>query len=110
MQHKLQFTEGAAQDAEAYREYILSQSNDDVAADTWVSGLLVAADSLKQLPQRCALIPEHKSFRFELRSLLYSSHRIIFRIDGNTVHVLRIYHAAARPLRSLRQRPSPPKK
>jgi len=92
-------------DAEEYREYILRQSNDSMAADAWWFGLFEAIISLETLPGRCPQIEERDHFDLPLQQLLYASHRILFWIDGHTVHIARVYPSAARALRSLRQRP-----
>jgi len=98
-------TDPAARDAEEYRAYILRQSNDSVTADAWWFRLLEAILSLENLPGRCPRIEERDNFDLPLQQLLYASHRILFWIEGQTVTVARIYPSAARPLRSLRQRP-----
>jgi plasmid stabilization system protein ParE len=40
------------------------------------------------------VIPEQEDFSFEIRHLIYFSHRIIFRVerDRNRVVVFRVYH------------------
>jgi plasmid stabilization system protein ParE len=52
--------------------------------------------SLEDLPERCSVIPEQAEFPFELRHLMYFSHRIIFRVEGekNRVVIVRIYHGS----------------
>jgi hypothetical protein len=92
----------ALAEAEAYIQYIQQQSHDDYAAQAWWDGLLEAILSLEVLPGRCSLIPERFRIKQELRHLLYASHRIIFRTQPGKVTVLRIYHTAQSPLRSLR--------
>lgn len=94
----------ALEDIEKQYRYILQQSNDSVAADKWFQGVFAIADTLAYLPSRCKRIPEQNGFDLDLRQLLYESHRLIFHIDGNLVEILRVYHAAGRPLTSLRQR------
>jgi plasmid stabilization system protein ParE len=98
-------TDTAREEAERYAGFIQRRSNDDVASHQWWNGLLDAILSLESLPARCPRIPEQDNFDFPLHQLLYASHRIIFRIDAEVVRVLRVYPAAARPLRSLNQRP-----
>jgi hypothetical protein len=59
-----------------------------------------ASYSLEDLPERCPSIPEQSEFTFEIRHLLYFSHRIIFAIEGakKRVVIYRIYHSARLPL------------
>ena len=103
--YAVQVAKPALKEAEAYADFILSQSNDHFASDAWWNGLLDALHSLETMPARCPQIPEQANFDRPLRQLLYASHRIIFTIDGKTVRVFRIYPSQARPLRSLRQKP-----
>ncbi len=103
--YRINITDTAREEAETYAAFILEKSNDSVASDRWWNGLLDAILSLESLPASCTRIPEQPNFDFPLYQLLYFSHRIIFRIDGDVVRILRVYHTAARPLRSLRQRP-----
>jgi hypothetical protein len=105
MSYKVQVAATARREAEAYHLYIVKKSNDNLPADMWWNGLLDALDTLRSLPARCPRIPEQDKFDSPLYQLLYASHRIIFGIDKDVVRVFRVYPAASRPLRSLRQRP-----
>ena len=62
------------------------------------SGLLTAIRSLRDNPERFPLADEAADLGMELRELLYgrrrSVYRILFTIEGQTVNVLRIRHAA----------------
>lgn len=68
------------------------------AAARWFAGIVDAINSLEQLPARCPLAPENGHFAEEIRQLLYGARRDVFRIlftiQGNTVHVLHIRHGA----------------
>ncbi len=70
------------------------------AADRWYLGLVTAILSLEELPERCPSIPEQDEFQFEIRQLIYFSHRIIFRVlhESNIVIVYRVYHGSRRGL------------
>jgi len=70
------------------------------AAERWFRGLVQAIHSLEELPERCPLIPEQEEFAMEIRHLIYFSHRIIFRVEGERkrVVVYRVYHGARKPL------------
>jgi plasmid stabilization system protein ParE len=89
----------ALTDAEEYVDFIRSNREQPIAAERWWNGLLEAIFSLEQMPQRCAVVPEHKHFAEELRHLLYFSHRIIFAISSEQVTILRIYHVSRQPIR-----------
>lgn len=65
-------------------------------ADRWVDGILRAIRTLDQLPQRFPLSPESEWYGNNLRELYYgkrrNTYRIMFKIEGNVVYVLRIRH------------------
>ena len=72
------------------------------AASRWLAGLEEAVLSLRDMPERCGLAPEHKQLKFELRQYIYGKrsgrYRILFVVRGNHVHVLEVRHGARRPL------------
>ncbi|MGH9616844.1 MAG: type II toxin-antitoxin system RelE/ParE family toxin [Acidobacteriaceae bacterium] len=100
MEFKVEITKTALADAEGYFCFVRDESHDLLAAERWWNGLVDRILSLESLPRRCPVIPEQNFFADEVRHLVYASHRIIFRIDDNTVTVLRIYHGARRPLKA----------
>ena len=63
-------------------------------ADRWIDAIYETIASLRSSPHRCPLAREDEVFTEELRQLIYKSHRIIFTIRGQTVHVLHVRHAA----------------
>jgi plasmid stabilization system protein ParE len=62
------------------------------------SGLLGAIRTLGNNPESCPLADETADLGLDLRELLYGRrrgvYRILFTIEGQTVNVLRIRHAA----------------
>jgi plasmid stabilization system protein ParE len=60
--------------------------------------LLAAIRSLTTNPERCPLASEVSELGLELRELLYGKrpgvYRILFTIDGQTVNIVRVRHAA----------------
>jgi mRNA-degrading endonuclease RelE of RelBE toxin-antitoxin system len=60
-------------------------------------------DTLGENPDRCALAPESKKLRRDLRQLLFGRKpnvfRVIFSIHEDEVEVVRIRRASRRPLR-----------
>ena len=62
------------------------------------AGLLAAIRTLANSPDRCPLADEAADLGLDLRELLYGRrctvYRILFTIDGQTVNVLRVRHAA----------------
>ena len=49
-------------------------------AERWQEGLEQATVSLETFPRRCPLAHENESFPYEVRQLLYASHRILFTL------------------------------
>ena len=100
MGFQVDITEPALSDAEEYVRFIRETKKEPEAAGRWFRGLVQAIYSLEDLPERCPVIPEQPEFRFEIRHLIYFSHRIIFRVDAGTkrVVVYRVYPGAKRPL------------
>ena len=63
----------------------------------WHDGVLALIQSLKDNPQRFGLAHESDEFPYELREMLYGSgrrktHRVLFRIVGNLVEILVVWH------------------
>jgi plasmid stabilization system protein ParE len=62
-----------------------------------------AIESLAELPERCALVPEPELRRVGIRHLLcgWGNHvyRIIYRVRDERVEILTIRHGRRRPLR-----------
>ncbi len=96
MLYKVRIQPAALRDAEEYAAFIQDKNLEPSAAARWYDGLTEIILSLGSMPARCPVIPEHESFKIEIRHLHYHSHRIIFHIDEDTgtVYVLRIYHGA----------------
>ena len=68
----------------------------------WFVGLCDAIESLAELPHRCAFAPESSLRQKGVRHLLYGEgrnvFRILYRIKGESVHILTIRHARRRPI------------
>jgi plasmid stabilization system protein ParE len=98
--YRVKISDSALIDAEDYVEFIRQTKREPKAADRWFRGLVSAVFSLADLPLRCPLIPETDDFPFELRQLIFHSHRIVFRLDeaGKTVEILRVYHGSRKKI------------
>jgi plasmid stabilization system protein ParE len=88
----------ALAEAEEYLRFLEDECQASEYATEWWNGLIDAFLSPQTMPRRFPIIPERESFEEEMRHLIYQSHRIIFRLCGNKVEVLRIYHASRRPI------------
>ena len=68
------------------------------AADRWLAGANAAVQSLATRPDRCPEADEAGDLGFDLRVLFHGRRphvfRILFTIDGGTVNVLHVRHAA----------------
>ena len=89
-------------EAELEAAYLYRYERAPQATARWFAGIIEAINSLEQFPARCPLAPEHGHFPEEIRQLLYGARRDVFRIlftiQGDTVHVLHVRHGAQQHL------------
>ncbi len=69
----------------------------------WHRGLLAAIDALETFPEACPKAPENEHFEEEIRQRIYkrrgrSTYRLLFTIQGRTLHLLHVRHGARRAL------------
>ncbi len=87
----------------ASAEADLRENHDYIARDNpkaaakWLRDTLAAVRSLRSLPYRCEIVSEAEETGLDLRHLIRGNFRIIYRIDGKRVRVLRVVRAS-RPL------------
>lgn len=94
MPHTIVFRSEARDEALNAAGYIAEHGSPG-AAQRWYEGLEAAVASLASMPARCGYARENESFRgVELRQLVYKSHRLIFTVRGDEVHVLHVRHVA----------------
>ena len=100
MAFRVDITEPALIDAEDYVRFIRDVRKDPEAAGQLFRGLVQAIYSLEELPERCPVIPEQEDFAFEIRHLIYFSHRIIFQVkrEKKRVIIYRVYHGSRKSL------------
>jgi plasmid stabilization system protein ParE len=100
LEFQVDITEPALIDAEDYVRFIRDVRKEPEAAERWFRGLVEAIHSLEELPERCPVIPEQEEFAMEIRHLIYFSHRIVFRVEGERrrVVIYRVYHGSRKPL------------
>jgi len=77
--------------AEIY-DYIAADSPANAAA--FVRALEEKVLSLAVMPERASLIPENNLLGTGYRHLIHANYRVVFRIQGDSVLVLRIIHGA----------------
>lgn len=70
----------------------------ETRSDEWLTALLRAKDSLKELPNRCPIAPESRPFPIEIRQLLFGigkrQWRIVFGVsvdEATGENVVRVY-------------------
>lgn len=90
---KAQWTPTALDDVDAYAAYITSRGNLGAAGE-WIDKADELADTAARHPQIGRIVPEIE--RRDLRELFFHSHRLIYRVKGGTVEVLRVWHASRR--------------
>ena len=61
-------------------------------ARRWYDDLSQKLQSLEHNPHRCSYAREHDGSEPALRQLLFHSHRLIYTVIGDEVHVLRVRH------------------
>jgi toxin ParE1/3/4 len=90
--HKLIITKTAQQDFSTIWEYISAEN--PLNARTFLDEIEAKALSLDLLPERHQFINENELLGTDYRHLVYKKYRLIYRIDGTTVYILRIIHGA----------------
>jgi len=89
---KIIFHPLARDEANEAAMYIRDKSSPETAL-RWREGLMEAVYSLTKLPHRCGYARENGYVRKrELRQLLYKSHRVIYTVIDDEVHILRVRH------------------
>jgi plasmid stabilization system protein ParE len=100
MAYQVRITARAERDAGEAIRYLQQRSR--AAAARWHAGLTEALRSLEEQPERCGSAPEAEELGIGLRQFLFGKrrgvYRVLFTIEGDTVNVLHIRHAAQRPL------------
>ena len=96
--YQVLITASAKADLRDAARYIAGDSRP--RARQWLLQIKGKVLSLKNCPERGAVIQESEYLGREYRHLIHGNYRIIYRIDGRRVVVLRVLHAA-RLLREL---------
>lgn len=92
MTFEILFHTAARDEAKDAARYIREEGG-EAAAERWLDGLIEKIGSLREHPHRCGYAREHEhGGEDELRQLLYGSHRVIYTVIGERVHILRVRH------------------
>jgi plasmid stabilization system protein ParE len=101
MTYKLVVTTRAKRDRDAAFEWYRVNLSHEFAA-RWYDGIAQAIESLRDNPSRCHKAHESGRFAFELYELLHGSrrnkHRILFRLEGDSVVILHLRHSSQRDI------------
>lgn len=101
MRYRVTFHAEARDEALDAADYIAQHGSPEIAL-RWYEGLEAAIGSLESMPARCGFAREREAFPgVELRQLVYHSHRLIFTVRENMVHVLHVRHVARANVESL---------
>jgi plasmid stabilization system protein ParE len=97
VKYRVRVTAKAEGDVDAKLSWFHQRAETD-AGRRWFSHLMAKLATLETHPQRCAIASESDDVGDEIRELLFGKrlgvYRIIFKIEGRTVHILRVWHAA----------------
>lgn len=86
-------TQRAERDIHEIWEYIALDHEE--AADQFIEELLVQVDKLEICPEALSLIDENEALGVDgYRHLIYKKYRTIFRIQENSVIIVRVIHGA----------------
>lgn len=96
MSYKVEFSKRAKAEALEATEWIAQYSPEQAAL--WYFGLTEVIESLQNFPARCPLAPESRTFKSEIRHLIFGKYRILFRIEDETVYILHVRHSSRKPL------------
>ncbi|HZL90298.1 MAG TPA: type II toxin-antitoxin system RelE/ParE family toxin [Pirellulaceae bacterium] len=90
--HVVEITATAQRDIRYNRDYIAEDNPQ--AAERWVRKIEQRILKLETFPKRYEVIPEAVEFGVEYRHAIEGNYRIIYRIEGLRVIVIRVFHAA----------------
>lgn len=88
---KVIFVPRAREDLRLAVRFIARQSRPEIAERIGLT-LIEKALSLSRFPERGRVVPELKDLA--VREIFFKSYRIVYRIRGQSVEVLRFWHAA----------------
>lgn len=90
--YKVLLTRHAQNDLAEIHDYISVDSPEN--ADDFISKVEEKILALTTMPERAPLILENTVLGTRYRHLVHGKYRIIFRIQGNAVIILRVIHGA----------------
>ncbi len=95
--YRVRLTAKAQADVESVLRWFYEERA-TAAGERWFRRLMAKIDALGIDPQRGSVAAESEEAGLEIRELLLGKrqnvYRIIFQIDGQIVHILRVWHGA----------------
>ena len=88
--YRVEITRSAERDVIGIYEYIERRSPE--RAVKWFAEIERQAQTLRQHPKRCPVIPEADDIGIECRHLIWGNYRTVFRIEGSAVYIVRVIH------------------
>lgn len=89
---KIHLSRNAQNDLEHIFFYIASDNINN--AKKFILELEEKIYSLNTSPERCPFIPENIFFGTTYRNLIHKKYRAIYKIDTNSVYILRVVHGS----------------
>lgn len=89
---KVLITKHAEDDIESIWQYIAIDSVD--RASEFIAQIEQKLNTLHNFPKRCPIIAESELLAVEYRHMVIGNYRIILRIEGETVFIMRVVHSA----------------
>lgn len=90
--YRVRIARTAERDIEEIWGFIAADSSE--AADRFIQRIEAHIDTLERFPERCPLIPENELLGTRYRHLLLGQYRVIYRVAGKTVFVMRVIQGA----------------
>ncbi|MCG8637597.1 MAG: type II toxin-antitoxin system RelE/ParE family toxin [Desulfobacterales bacterium] len=90
--YQVNLTRQAQKDLEGIYYYIADDSIRN--AENFIRQLEQKIYTLERFPERNSLIPENSFFDTDYRHLIHKKYRVIYRIEDDSVFILRIFHGA----------------
>lgn len=98
MRYRVELSDKAEADVDAVLRWFHDQQQAVDAGARWLAELMYKLDALESEPGRCPLAIEAGDVEEEIHELLFGrrryKYRILFKISGKVVSILRIWHSS----------------
>ncbi len=90
--YRVEISFSVYEELESYAHYIAQDSVS--AALGWYERMEKKIETLEESPERCMVSKDSQYCDYEIRHLIVGNYRILFRIEGDVVKVLHVFHGA----------------